>query len=78
MRETVAGVASLGGVVLIARPTFIFGSLADPEADIPVIPETAARLATRSLWKLRDAVAGPVMSDDATHVTEEQRLWAVG
>ncbi len=37
LRETIGGIVSLGGVILIARPAFIFGrKAADADSDIPL------------------------------------------
>lgn len=50
----VAGVASLVGVILIARPKFLFGQAADADLDMPVgeeslrWPSQAAQLALSS------------------------------
>ncbi|EPQ30001.1 uncharacterized protein PFL1_02674 [Pseudozyma flocculosa PF-1] len=40
LREFLGGIASLGGVVLIARPAFIFGrKVADEDLDVPISPD---------------------------------------
>ncbi|CEH19189.1 Permease of the drug/metabolite transporter (DMT) superfamily [Ceraceosorus bombacis] len=43
-RQTLAGMASLAGVVLIARPSFLFGKLADDELEMPVGDEALRAL----------------------------------
>ena len=71
MREAFAGIVSLLGVVLIARPAVLFGNVPDP---VPVpVPEALVDLATRALSIVGRDGAVPTSRGP----TEAERLGAV-
>ncbi|KAG8993095.1 hypothetical protein FRB94_002665 [Tulasnella sp. JGI-2019a] len=59
-QEAVAGLASLLGVVLIARPTFLFGSSG---ATPYIIPEASASFANSTMASISPSVPEPPSSD---------------